>query len=235
MKNFSKVVVLASAVVATPAVAEEWVNNFDFGLSLSKGNTDNSLLRMALQSKKKQENKTYSAELRYSYGEENGETNEDETYAKFKFKNDLSNQKFYGVRVDALRDQFADINYRFSFNLTYGHNWVNTPETLFSTEIGLGLTIEDKEDGSSEYLNGLFEQHYEHQFNEHAKVFQHLSFAPRLNNLSDYRIEFDAGVETKISESMAFKVSIEDRYESRPAEGKESNDLKFIAGISYKF
>lgn len=234
MKNFSKIVIV-SVVVATPAVAEEWVSNFDFGLSLSKGNTDNSLLRTALQTQKKLITDSYFAELRYSYGEENGATNEDELFAKVKYKHHLSGKDFYGLRLDSLRDKFADIDYRFSFNFTYGYHWLETPETLFTTELGLGLTVEDKGRGRDEYLSGLFEQHYEHQFNPHAKVFQSLSFSPRLNNLSDYRIEFDAGLETKITETVSFKVSLENRYESSPAEEKESNDLKFVAGLSYQF
>jgi putative salt-induced outer membrane protein YdiY len=43
------------------------------------------------------------------------------------------------------------------------------------------------------------------------------------------------GIETKITETITFKVSFENRYESNPAEGKEKNDLKLITGLSYKF
>lgn len=235
MKTFGKTVALMSVVMTTSVVAEEWEKSVDFGLSLSKGNTDSSLLRTGIQTEKKDAFDAYFAEFSYSYGEEDGEANEDEILAKATYKHAIGEKNFYGVRFDARRDKFADIDYRFSLNFTYGYYWIDTEETVFSTELGLGLTVEDKGDGNDSYLNGLFDQHFEHQFNDHAKVFQNLSFSPRLGDVSEYRIEFDAGIETQITETVAFKVSIEDRYESQPAEGKESNDLKIIAGLSYKF
>lgn len=235
MKFSMMTAVCAGAMMATSAVAEEWENSVDFGLSLSKGNTDSSLFRVAVQTEKKDAFQAYFGQFSYSYGEEDGAANEDEILTKATYKHSVAERNFFGARFDARRDKFADIDYRFSLNLTYGYYWIDTEETVFSTELGLGLTVEDKGEGTDSYLNGLFDQHYEHQLNEHAKVFQNLVFSPRLGDVSDYRIEFDAGIETKVTETVAFKVSLENRYESQPAEGKRSNDLKIIAGLSYTF
>ena len=235
MNFFIKSAVCASAVMATSAMAEEWESSADLGLSLSKGNTDSSLFRTAVQTKKKDLHQSYFGALRYSYGDEDGEANEDEILAKATYKQALEGRNFFGVRFDARTDAFADIDYRFSLNLTYGYYWIETEVEELTTELGLGLTVEDKGEGRDAYLNGLFDQHYERQLNEHAKVFQNLTFSPRLGDVSDYRIDFDAGIETKVTETVAFKVTLENRYESQPAEDKKSNDLKIIAGLSYTF
>lgn len=230
-------------VAIAPAMAEEvvvedeskWENSVDFGLSLSKGNTDNLLLRFGLQTEKKEGPDAYFASASYKYGEEEATATQDEILGKATWKHAYAGKNFLGLRFDARRDTFADIDYRFSIGATYGYYWIDNEKTVFSTELGLGITTEDKGLGNTTYLNGLFDQYFEHKLNENAKFYQNLSFAPRLDHLDDYRIEFEMGLETKITETIAFKVSFEDRYESLPAVGKEKNDLKFITGLSYTF
>ena len=54
-----------------PAIAEEesqWENSLDFGLSLSKGNTDNLLLRFELQTEEKDGPDAYFGSASYKYG-----------------------------------------------------------------------------------------------------------------------------------------------------------------------
>jgi putative salt-induced outer membrane protein YdiY len=243
--NMRTQIITASIGVAMvlPVVAEDssvveqtgWESSVDFGLSLSKGNTDNMLLRLGAKTEKKEGADAYFASASYTYGEEDSEANEDEILGKATWKHTYSGKNFFGLRFDARRDAFADIDYRFSLNATYGYYWIDTEKTIFSTELGLGVTTEDKGSGNVTYLNGLFDQHFEHKFNDNAKFYQNLAFAPRLDNFDDYRIEFEMGLETKITETLAFKVSLEDRYESIPADDKEKNDLKFITGLSYTF
>ena len=236
-------VLFTGALAVVPVMAEEelveeknqWVSAVDLGLSLSKGNTDNLLLRFGLQTEKKDGPDAYFASASYKYGEEDAEATQDEILGKATWKHAYSGKNFLGLRMDARRDSFADIDYRFSAGVTYGYYWVDTETTTFTTELGLGITTEDKGLGNTTYLNGLFDQHFEHKINENAKFYQDLSFAPRLDHLDDYRIEFEMGLETKITETIVFKVSFEDRYESLPAVGKEKNDIKFITGLSYKF
>jgi len=231
------VVAMAPAMAEDEVVLEEiqWESSADFGLSLSKGNTDSFLVRLGLQTEKKEGPDAYFASASYNYGEEDSTSTQDEILGKATWKHAYSGKNFFGLRMDARRDTFADIDYRFSINATYGYYWVDTETTVFSTELGLGVTTEDKGAGNTTYLNGLLAQDFEHKFNENAKFYQSLTFAPRLDNFQDYRIEFEMGIETKITETLAFKVSFEDRYESRPSAGKEKNDLKLITGLSYKF
>ncbi|MFT5882335.1 MAG: putative salt-induced outer membrane protein YdiY [Crocinitomicaceae bacterium] len=243
--NTKKVIsaLVMSVVAMAPAMAEDevvleesqWESSADFGLSLSKGNTDSLLLRLGLKTEKKDGPDAYFGSVSYNYGEEDSASTQDEILGEATWKHAYSGKNFFGLRMDARRDTFADIDYRLSLNTTYGYYWLDTETTVFSTELGLGVTTEDKGDGSTTYLNGLFAQDFEHKFNENAKFYQSLIFAPRLDNFGDYRIEFEMGIETKISETLSFKVSFEDRYESRPAEGKEENDLQLITGLSYKF
>jgi len=46
---------------------------------------------------------------------------------------------------------------------------------------------------------------------------------------------FEAGIETFLSDKLALKVTIQNKYENQPAAGLKGNDFKLITGISYKF
>ena len=231
------------AALVLPLTAEEylasddpaWENSVDFGLSLSKGNTDNLLLRFGIITEKKDGPNAFFGSASYNYGEEDSAANEDEILGKATWKHAYSGKNFFGLRFDARRDAFADIDYRFSLNATYGYYWIDTEQTIFSTEFGVGVTTEDKGLGNSTYLNGLFDQNFQHKFNDHASFYQDFSFSPRLDDIDDYRVEFEMGLETKITETLAVKLSFENRYESIPAAGKKKNDMKVVTGLSYKF
>jgi putative salt-induced outer membrane protein YdiY len=242
MKRFLSIAALSGTFMAVPAMAQEeevidtsWKSSVDFGLNLSRGNTDNLLVRAGIQTEKKDENDAYFASLGYSYGEEDSSANQDEIVGKASWRHAFEGKNFFGVILDGRSDQFADLDYRFSLNFTYGYYWIDTEETLFSTELGVGVTTEDKGRGNDTYINGLFVQHFEHKFNENAKFFESFSISPRIDDIDDYHLEFRAGLETKITETLAFQVTLEDRYESQPADDKENNDLKLVAGVSYKF
>lgn len=242
MKNLSIAAAVSGVMMVVPAMAQEdkvldtsWKSSVDFGLNFSKGNTDSLLLRTGIQTEKKDEVDAFFASAGYSYGEEDGAANQDEIVGKASWKRALAGKNFVGVILDGRSDEFADLDYRFSLNFTYGYYWIDTEETLFSTELGIGVTTEDKGRGNDTYINGLFVQEFEHKFNDSAKFFEHLSVSPRIDDIDDYHIEFRAGLETKITETIAFQVTLEDRYESQPADDRENNDLKLIAGVSYKF
>ncbi|MGJ8672150.1 DUF481 domain-containing protein [Rubritalea sp.] len=242
MNKFLNITALSGIIMAVPALAQEeevvdktWESSVDLGFSLSKGNTDNMLLRLGAQTAKKDGADAYFANASYKYGEEDSKANEDEILAKATWKHVYEGKNFYGIRFDARSDAFADIDYRFSLYATYGYYWIDTETTIFSTELGLGVTTEDKGQGNSTYISGLFDQSFEHKFNENAKLYQNFSYSPRIDNFDDYRLVFELGVETKVTETIALKVSFEDRYESVPAAGKKKNDLNFITGLAYKF
>lgn len=225
----------SNAEQQTTSEITQWQNQVHADISLSKGNTDSTLLRLGVKTEKKNNQKEYEGSLHYTYGEESNMANEDELIGKFSFKNIYSEKSFFGIALDARRDTFADIDYRFFVNITYGHYWINHAKTTFFTELGGGITFEQISDEQSTHLDGLFKQNFEHQFNEQVKFYQEFSFVPRIDSLEDFRTRFEMGIHTQITETIALRVRLENRYESLPARNRKKNDLKFITGLAYQF
>ena len=46
---------------------------------------------------------------------------------------------------------------------------------------------------------------------------------------------FEAGIDTAISKHLSLRLVFQDMYASRPAAGKKQNDMRLMAGASYKF
>jgi small nuclear ribonucleoprotein (snRNP)-like protein len=58
------------------------------------------------------------------------------------------------------------------------------------------------------------------------------------NNLTttgSYRVNFDAGLSTKLSKRLTWNLSISDRYLNRPAAGRKSNDFLYTTGLGITF
>jgi putative salt-induced outer membrane protein YdiY len=56
-----------------------------------------------------------------------------------------------------------------------------------------------------------------------------------LTNSGDYRMNFDIGAATKLSRWLTWNVSLSDRYLSRPAPGRKTNDFLYTTGIGITF
>jgi putative salt-induced outer membrane protein YdiY len=50
-----------------------------------------------------------------------------------------------------------------------------------------------------------------------------------------YLLTFEAGIDTAITKHLSLRVVFQDMYASQPAPGKKQNDMRLLAGASYKF
>jgi hypothetical protein len=50
-----------------------------------------------------------------------------------------------------------------------------------------------------------------------------------------YLLTFEAGIDTAITKHLSLRVLFQDMYASRPAPSKKQNDMRLLAGASYRF
>ncbi|NWK56599.1 DUF481 domain-containing protein [Verrucomicrobiaceae bacterium N1E253] len=220
---------------SSPPADGQWHSNLDLGLTIAKGNTDSLMVAAGIQTQKKQGPNALFGSLSYSYGEEDENKTTDETLAKATWKHQYAGENFYGLRFDGRRDTFAKIDYRMSLTGSLGHYLLNSDTHLLSLEFGLGGTFEEKDSTEDNYAHALVAQHFEYLISQDTKFYQNFSWFPRLDDGQDYKIIFEAGLETDLTDTIALKVFLSDQYENAPAEDKEKNDIKLITGIAYKF
>ena len=102
----------AQSAPTAPAAMKDtgWITSASFGLSLSKGNTDNLLANGNLLTSRKWDNNEMDLGVDGTYGETDGVRSAGNLHG-FGQYNRLFNERLFGLlRADALTDSIADID-----------------------------------------------------------------------------------------------------------------------------
>lgn len=82
---------------------------------------------------------------------------------------------------------------------------------------------------STNYISGRYE------LDERIRMSGTVYYQPRFSELSDYRLLFDGGLAFDITESVAFLIKINYRYDSKPPVGVEDYDFEITNGLTLSF
>jgi len=69
-----------------------------------------------------------------------------------------------------------------------------------------------------------------------TKIWQGVSYIPKITDWSqNYLINVEAGIDTAINKHWSLRVVFQDMYASEPAPGKKDDEIRLLAGASFKF
>jgi putative salt-induced outer membrane protein YdiY len=225
----------AAAAAAAIPPKPKWETTAGVGVSLTDGNSDTLLFTGNALTLRKWDKGEFSAGIDGGYGESEGEQNVG--YLKgFAQYNYLITDRWYAFgRVDGLNDSIADIDYRFVGSAGIGYYLIKNDRTTLSVEAGPGYVWEKVGDDERDYAIIRFGEKFTHKLSDRARIWQSFEYQPRIDDWSEYFMSGEIGVEADLTKKMALRVVFQDWYVSEPAPGLESNDLKLVAGINYKF
>jgi putative salt-induced outer membrane protein YdiY len=98
----------------------------------------------------------------------------------------------------------------------YNHSRFSTPETVSTGELFWGDDFTHKLRGSSSFIQTF-------------RMFHDLS------SPSDFRMNADIGISTKVNRWLTWTVALSDRYLSTPAVGRKTNDWLYTTGLGITF
>jgi putative salt-induced outer membrane protein YdiY len=136
-----------------------------------------------------------------------------------------------------LHDGIADIKYRLTLAPGVGYYFVTNKVLDLSLEFGPGY-IKEQLDGYSESFATLrFAQKFHYAISPHAKVWDSIEILPQVDELNNYIINSEVGVESALTKNnkLSLRVVLMDSFNNVPAAGRLQNDLKLIAALAYKF
>lgn len=225
---------LAGAANAA-TTARSWERAIDLGFSYASGNTETTLVTAGFTVDGEVDRDIYAASAHYSYGEDDGNTSSDSLLASASWKRLLSDRAYAGLRADGRYDSLADIDYRISLSGLVGYFLIKSEDTSLSVEGGPGYTLEKTDGEEDDFVNLYAGEQFDHRLFEATTLYQKLSVFSSADNLDDYQILAELGIETELSEKLSLKIHLENKYEAEPAPGREENDFRVVTGISYKF
>ncbi len=227
-----------SAFGAEAEVEEKpkWETSAALGFTLTQGNSDTVLATASLLSLKKWEVNELSASIDGSYGEVDSVKNNEMARGTVQYNRLIgdSDSYFFG-KGDLLHDSIADVEYRLTVSAGYGYYFVNNDKMKLSAEVGPGYIFEKLGSGEDDYLTLRAGQRFEYEISDRARIWQHLEYLPQVEEFGNFLLVGEIGIESDLTEKMSLRVSLQDNYDNEPAPGRQSNDLRLVTGIGYKF
>lgn len=235
MKKTILTTITGLGILSLSTSAAEWENSLDLGATITKGNSDSTLITAGITSALKEKSDEYLLNLFYTYGETEDDATNDDILANASWKHLVNEKQYLGARFDFLRDDIADLKYRATATAIAGTFLIKNDITRLSVEGGLGYTFEDQGGETNNYANLYFGEFFEHKFNESTKLYQSFTIFAPLDDFGNYNFISELGIETTLSKTLSLKVFVQNKYDAIPASGRDSNDVRFVTGISYKF
>jgi putative salt-induced outer membrane protein len=175
-----------------------WDTSAGFGLTLTRGNSDTLTVNGNLQAARKWEQNELNLGADITYGENDGEKNA-EAYRGYAQYNRLFTDRFFGyARVDALHDDIADVDYRFTLSPGVGYYLVKNDTTSLRGEVGPGVVFEKQGGEEDTYMTIRFAERFDHKVSDRVKIWQSVEFLPQVDDWNNYIINGEIGIETQI-------------------------------------
>lgn len=215
--------------------APKWKRSAGLGATVTGGNSDTVLVTANLNATKKWTQNELLFGANAAYGEVDNQKNAD-SLAGFGQYNRLFSERFFGyARLDALHDAIADVDYRLTLGPGAGYYFIKNKTTSLSGELGPSFVYEKVGGAERGYFAVRVGEKFEHQINERARVWQSLEFLPQVDNVENFIVNAEVGVESKLTDALSLRVFVQDTYDNEPAPGRKENDIKLVSSINYSF
>jgi putative salt-induced outer membrane protein len=220
----------------TPEIKNPWKQSVTAGLTLTSGNSDSLLATIKYLADKKSATDEFSLDADAAYGKANDVENASSVHG-FAQWNHLFSERVYSYgRIEGLHDDIAAIRYRFTVTAGAGYYFIKQVDTTLSAEVGPGLVTEKLDDSTPDTFATLrIGEKFEHKFRPGTRIWQTAEILPQVDRLQNYIFNLELGAEAALSTSLSLNVTLDDCYNSEPANGLKRNDVKLVSGISYKF
>lgn len=213
----------------------DWKRSVEVGASTARGNSDILRYNAALSGSKETEENYFFLKAAGRYGESDGETDAESATGDAKYQRKLTERMYAALDGNARHDQLADLAYRARGSLSLGRHFVWTERTVLNAEIGPGYVAQKKGGETEGFMAGRAALYLEFLATDRLQLWHSAEFVQNLEDSAVYFINAEVGLETVLVSNLGLVFTVEDRYDSAPAEGKEGNDLLTTTALSWKF
>ena len=213
-----------------------WDTSAALGLTLTKGNSDTLNINGNVQAARKWDKNELNLGADITYGENDGEKNADQ-YRGYVQYNRLFTERIFGfVRAEGIHDGIADLDYRVTLSAGAGYYFIKNEKTSLRAEVGPGVVFEQYS-GTDEdtYMTIRFAERWDQKLTDTLKLWQAVEFLPQVDDWNKYVLNAEIGVEIAITKHFSERTYFQDIYNSKPAAGRDQNDLKLVVALAYKF
>lgn len=250
MKCLYEMMILAvvGGLLATTALGQEkgsFATKVSVGATLTDGNSKTMQGNASLVTEGEKEGLgSVRAGVEANYGETTTKTKdeagvitevEDTTVENSRFfagaKKTITPRTFGAVDASILHDDIAEIDYRATLSPGLGAYLVKNESSSLSMDAGPAYIWEEVDGVADDYLALRFGERLEQVFSKTAKAWQSAEYLPRADDFDDYLLNVEVGAEAAMNNRVSLRIVLQNKHDSTPGEGLESNDLVLIGGV----
>jgi putative salt-induced outer membrane protein YdiY len=225
------------ALAAEPPAAKKpaWSLSASLGLTLARGNSDNAMFTGKVLAGRKAKDNELSLGLDGAYGESDKVKSADAVHGFAQCDLLLSKRAYGYLRLDALHDDIADVQYRLTLAPGGGFYFIKNTNTFLRGEVGPGGVYEKQGRHTQGYLSLRLGDRFEHKFSDRVKLWQMAEVLPQVDNLDNTVVNAELGVDTGLSKKLSLRTYLQDTYDNEPAPGRKKNDVKLVVALACTF
>lgn len=228
---------IGTALAQAPAPEKKpgWDTSAALGFTLTRGNSDTLLFTGNIITGKKWDNDEARLGADATYGENDGEKNAESLHGFGQYNHLFSERGFGYVRLDALHDAVADVEYRFTLGPGAGYYFIKKENTKLSGEVGPAFVYEKQGDETTGYFTLRLAERFDQKVNERVKIWQSLEILPQVDDFDNFIVNGEVGIESSLTTKLSLRAYIQDTFDHEPAPGRQKNDVKLVTALAYKF
>lgn len=215
----------------------DWESHIDFNASINKGNTDSVNTKLYADTNLKLGDHRHIADLTLTREEQNHVTTRDQDLFRYNYNWLFDDPWFLGALLSAERDPIKDLDLRLILAALIGRDFINTPDTILSGQLGMGFLTEEDTLGETEQ-NGvaIWQLRYRQDlFTDDLELFHDHSINLYISGRNNTVLKTSTGARYEITDLLYANVSLDYDYESEPAGTAENDDLRLVVGLGVEF
>ncbi len=175
-------------------------------------------------------------------GQKVEETTQQFTLARGRYDYNFTERFFGDVFLDLENDRFKDLNLRSRFGVGPGYRFIKTDTMVLQGVLGVAYVHETyRKSGvtnpqdDKDYATAVGSEEFRWTIADGQKLYQTLDVYPSLQKGSDFVLHIEAGYRQNIWGDFFMDLAAIDDYDHLPANGRKSNDFKYLLGGGYSF
>jgi len=241
-----------ATVKAIDPIAETWHGSVNFAFNATRGNTYDDTAALVANLNRRWELDRLAIDFGYYYGKKGTlETPEEKTTdrweAEAKHDHFWLPKVYHYENLKWERDMIQNLEARYRLGLGGGYQWLDdsmfesTGKWRFNQELGANWVKEDYWGVSDADENGFCALRYGHhlgyvpKWSETLEFFHNAEVLPDVGDWEKFLAKADIGFSTKLIYDFDLLAKIEWDYNSRPANNRKKDDVRYIVGLGYKW
>ncbi len=225
----------AQEPVAADTPAPAWRRAIDFGMNMTKGNSDTLRYSLGLDAVRDRDRDLVRLGAQTQYGKSDDTKDTENTSIRARYERQLTARTYALGYADWLTDTIADLDYRLTAIVSPGWHIERSSSAILNIEAGAGYMEEKKQADREGFAAGRLAASVERLLNAYVLAWCATEYIPKFADTSVFFVNTEAGISSKLARNLCLKVVLEDRYDHAPAPDREKNDLQVSTALSLNF